>query len=106
MLQDRMNRLTMACYHGHMDIVNELISNGTDVNEKDGVSYILDNDIVFDNRFNVFGMLQKGMNSLMRACSNGHLDIVNVLIDNGADVNDKDNVSSNLLSLLLISHVW
>ena len=51
-------------------------------------------------------MVQNGCTSLMRACSNSHLDIVNVLIDNGADVNVKDNVSSNLLPLSLISDVW
>ena len=51
-------------------------------------------------------MLQVGSTPLMRACSNSHVDIVNVLIDNGADVNDKNNVSSNLLSLSLISDVW
>jgi len=51
-------------------------------------------------------MVQDGSTSLMRACYRGHLEIVNVLIDIGADVNDKDNVSSNLLSLLLISDVW
>ena len=106
MFQDRVNRLRMAFSRRHMDIVNELINNVTDVNEKDRVSYILNNDTVFDNRFDVFGMLQEGMTSLMWSCNNGHLDIVNVLIDNGADVNDNDNVSSNLLSLSLISHVW
>ena len=51
-------------------------------------------------------MVQDGWTSLMRACDYGHLDIVNVLIDNGADVNDKEDVSSNLLSLSLISDVW
>ena len=52
-------------------------------------------------------MVQYGWSPLMRACKNGHLDIVNVLIDKGADVNDKDNVRSHLLSLLLlISDVW
>ena len=51
-------------------------------------------------------MVQDGWTSLIWACDYGHLDIVNVLIDIGADVNDKNNVSSNLLSLLLISHVW
>ena len=51
-------------------------------------------------------MVQIGSTSLMWACGKGHLGIVNVLIDNGADVNDKNNVSSNLLSLSLISDVW
>ena len=50
-------------------------------------------------------MLQNGWTSLMWAFDYG--DIVNVLVNNGANVNDKDNVSSHLLSLLLlISHVW
>ena len=35
----------------------------------------------------------------MRACENDHLDIVKALIDNGADVNDKDKVSSDYLVL-------
>ena len=37
------------------------------------------------------------MNPLMKACDNGYLDIVKVLIDNGADVDDKDKVSSDSL---------
>ena len=39
----------------------------------------------------------------MWACAGGRLDIVNVLIDNRGDVNDKDIVSSD--SLLLYSRV-
>ena len=33
----------------------------------------------------------------MWACDNGYLDMVKVLIDNGADVNDKIKVSSDSL---------
>ena len=49
-------------------------------------------------------MLQEGMTSLMRACKKGHFDLVKVLIDNGADINDKDNVSFDCLVLLLMSN--
>ena len=43
----------------------------------------------------------------MWACDKGRLDIVNALIDKGADVNDKDNVSFDFLAwLALISAVW
>jgi len=41
-------------------------------------------------------MVQNGSTPLMRACNEGHLDIVNVLIDKGANVIDKDNVRSPL----------
>ena len=37
------------------------------------------------------------MFQLARACDNGAVDIVKALIDNGADVNDKDEVSSDSL---------
>ena len=41
------------------------------------------------------------MTPLMRAFNNGHLDIVKVLIDNGADVDDKDVVSD-----MPINNIW
>ena len=47
-------------------------------------------------------MVQDGWSPLMRACNEGHLDIVNVLIDKGANVNDIDNVSSNLLGIEML----
>ena len=37
------------------------------------------------------------MTPLMKACDNGPLDIVKVLIANRADVNDKDKVSYDSL---------
>ena len=40
-----------------------------------------------------------GTTTLMWACGVGHLDIVKVLIDNRADFNDIDKVSSGSLPL-------
>ena len=48
----------------------------------------------------------------MWACSNGHLDIVKVLIDNGADIDDKSKVSYDsllfygLVCLVKVCIVW
>jgi len=37
---------------------------------------------------------QKGRNPLMLACFNGNLDLIKLLINNGAGTANKDNVSS------------
>ena len=38
--------------------------------------------------------LQNGWSSLMRACWNGHAEVVRILVSAGAHVNDQDEVSS------------
>ena len=45
---------------------------------------------------NYLNFPQNGTTPLMAASTNGHIDIVNVLINNGAGVNDVDNVSKIL----------
>ena len=51
--------------------------------------------------WNVSGMsiiihssLQNGRSSLMRACVNGHAEVVRILVSAGPHVNDQDKVSS------------
>ena len=38
--------------------------------------------------------LQDGTSSLMEACKNGHVEVVQLLLKKGANVNHQDNVSS------------
>ena len=44
-------------------------------------------------------MLQNGTTPLIMACDQGYLDIVKVLIDHGADVNDNDKVIFDFMVL-------
>ena len=73
--------LMRACEEGRIDIVNELIKAGADVNAKD----------------------VEGMTSLMYACAanknEGRIDIVNELIKAGADVNSRDKKGMTPLML-------
>ena len=41
----------------------------------------------------IHSSLQYGWSPLMEACENGHEEIVKILLEEGADVNDQDNVS-------------
>jgi len=59
MVQYGSTLLMRACDDGRLDIVNVLIDNGADANEKDNVSYTLNNNILFDNRF-MFGYVAGG----------------------------------------------
>ena len=42
----------------------------------------------------IHSSLQNGWSSLMRACWNGHAEVVRILVSAGAHVNDQDEVSS------------
>ena len=47
--------------------------------------------------------LQSGQSALMKASSGGHVECVKLLLDQGADVNVKDNVSAVLQSIIVCS---
>jgi ankyrin repeat protein len=44
----------------------------------------------------VYLVLQDGKTALMVACAGGHLEVAQYLIDRGADINAKDNVSCSI----------
>ena len=44
-----MTLLVRMCDDGNLDMEKELIVEGADVNDKDGVSYLLVNNIIFGN---------------------------------------------------------
>ena len=46
-------------------------------------------------------VLQNGWTALMTASDEGHLDVVKTLIEAGAEVNDTDEVSKYMYTLLL-----
>ena len=56
-------------------------------------------------------MRQDGQTALMKATTNGHTDIVQQLLDRGADVNHADKVKCELvctlvLGVVCLSTVW
>jgi uncharacterized protein len=60
-------KLTKAAYKGNADEVEQLLKNGVNPNQR-----------------------QMGITALMTACNRGHVDVVRILLDKGADVNAKD----------------
>ena len=68
---DRFTPLTMAVFYGYIDIVEELISKGADIDSYDGI----------------------GSTPLITAIKTCDLDMVELLVKNGADVNRRMNES-------------
>ena len=68
--------LYMASIHGHIDIVNLLISSGCNINVVE----------------------EYGVTALHAASLNGHLDVVRVLIRQGCKLNVMTNVSINVVT--------
>jgi len=50
----------------------------------------------------MFGIFSVELLSLITACCRGHFDILKVLIDKGANINDKDNVRSAMFRDYLV----
>lgn len=73
-----MTPLHRACYNGHVESVEFLLSNGADINAKDTVDWT----------------------PLHRACFNEELDCVKILITHGADINVKDSNGETPIDLL------
>ena len=97
------------CQKGNIDVVLSLINRGCDINKRhfsgmNGLDYVCDQghyDLLLRllnlpqirNLINPIGM----RSPLAFCCSRGHCDIFDVLIENGADVNHKDQFDNSHL---------
>ena len=78
--------LSRAAYSGNLSIVKLLITEGANVNSQDKVHNIVTaNTIIIES--------QMGHTTLMRATEYQHTEIVDYLLQVGADVNIQNNVS-------------
>ena len=100
--------LVDACYYGETKIVEELLSQGANVNlqNEDGVSalsYASDRghkeivEILLTHGANVNARSDIGSTPLMNAAFMGHLKIIKLLIANGADVNAQSREGTTAL---------
>jgi ankyrin repeat protein len=79
--------LSLACRAGDIEKVTQLLTSGSDLEARSGVSSQLVHLVLFHL------LLQSGWTPLHDASSRGHVKVVNLLLDSGADIESKDNVS-------------
>ena len=102
--------LVFAITHGHIEMIELLISKGADVHQKINSNY---NMLFFASCFghdkvvklliskgvNIHEKTKDGASLLMPASLRGHVKVVELLISKGVSVHDKDNYGSSPLSL-------
>ncbi len=99
---DGFTPLGLACYFGHLEIVQYLVNHGADVNKASSNSFhvapihsataISDYEItafLLGHGADVNAKQQSGVTPLHSAAHNGKLDIATLLVDHGADVKAK-----------------
>src|SRR5690606_12014081 len=99
-----------ACSHNQKDIVNLLLDNGLDINFSRPITgndqamygyldYVeTNNNLSIDAQFNFNVQNSQGGESLLHhAVKNGHLSMVKLLIDRGANINIQDESGNSAL---------
>ena len=106
----------MTSENGHVEVVNILLQNGAHVDIQDEVKVCIrstdralklkalyvsqEHDCDCDVFF--FIMVQNRWTPLMIASQNGHVDVVNVLLQHGSSVHLQNKVNLHLLTFLFI----
>ena len=90
-----------AAQEGHARVAEFLLKSGAFVDFPDEVKCT-----VPCNRYSYATSSQNGWTPLMQASQEGHVDVVNVLLDHGANANHQTDVSGlvNTLSSTIYSH--
>ena len=94
-IQDGRTALMVASWRGHLKTVIELLAAGAKTNVLDQVCTCA----YTHNKHCVFVFVQNGLTALMLATQNGHVEVVQALLDAEADPNITESVSIFLVTI-------
>ena len=99
--KDRASPLITACFDNHLKVAHLLITNGANINYKDGVC---DNCHYCFHTFKKYFFPQYGKTPLHHASKEGNPEVVKLLVQSHANVNVKKNVSTDRIISLVLLH--
>ena len=100
-----MRAFVLACYGGHSTLINTLIHKITDLPQKELLISCVIGDLVavistiVESELNPDTPLLCGLTPLMIATSCGHIELIDALIQAGADVNTCNDYGNNALDI-------
>ena len=100
-----MRAFVLACYGGHSTLINTLIHKITDLPQKELLISCVKGDLVavistiVESELNPDTPLVCGLTPLMIATSCGHIELIDALIQAGADVNTCNDYGNNALDI-------
>ncbi|KAJ8925110.1 hypothetical protein NQ315_001291 [Exocentrus adspersus] len=93
-----------ACNYGHVDVVRYLLDKGASVNDRGGLHCNGESQICSNLRVVIYKTLFPGVTPLYDAAGNGHLKVVELLLDTGASVAAKTDDGDTPLNILMQWH--
>ena len=100
-----MRAFVLACYGGHSTLINTLIHKITDLQQKELLMSCVKGDLaavistIVESELNPDTPLVCGLTPLMIATSCGHIELIDALIQAGADVNTCNDYGNNALDI-------
>ena len=100
-----MRAFVLACYGGHSTLINTLVHKITDLPQEELLISCVKGDlaavisIIVESEFNPDTPLVCGLTPLMIATSCGHIELIDALIQAGADVNTCNDYGNNALDI-------